>query len=675
MMSPITGTLLFLLLAFSRAAHVEGARGAPVRPAIRVGDACTTWYDALEPTRTSNATYRNVRWYGAKGDGVTDDTAAFTTALTYARSPVFSLKTPMVVYVPPGDYVITATLPLWFLTHLVGNSKCPPTLILPPRTFVGGQTFVLSGDTSYDGEHDDEFYRGIRHIDISIGAGNTGGAGVHWAVSQATFLRDMVIDLGPDGKFGVFDENGSGGFGSDLTIIGGQTGLTVGNQQWTWLNVNISGQSIACINQIWNWVSAYQGLALADCPVGVQFAGNADGSFLLLDSSATNVPLVFQTAANKNIFLERFIADNVTTIVSTGLPGAPGGRVSVPGWRQGPLYSGGGTLNPAATGAVPLTRADAPLERRARPTFDGDATAPVNVLSYGAVGDGVADDTAALRRALASSPTVFLPYGAYKISSTIVMPAGGALVGELGSILLADSAAPAFASAANPTPLLSVPAGALGVRLVDLLFSMTAADAPGLVFLDWQATADAPGGLWDVSWRVYNIASDLFRVSGDGAGVYWEEGWGWVADHDVDTGLPLTVENPRGMTITATGPSFLYGTAMEHSVLYQYNFSGAAGGITTVVTQTESEYFSVPPTGWAMVMENSIVQMYGSGWYNWFGGNQTALWISTNTTGNAFCINVHGTNAVVVGDVTIAAYTPVEEEWFCDGFTAMLGKL
>jgi hypothetical protein len=111
----------------------------------------------------------------------------------------------MVVYVPPGDYVITATLPLYFLTHLVGNSLCPPTLIVPPHTMTAAMTFVLSGDTSYDGEHDDEFYRGVRHIDIVFGAGNVGGCGVHWAESQATFLRDMVIDLGADGQFGVFD--------------------------------------------------------------------------------------------------------------------------------------------------------------------------------------------------------------------------------------------------------------------------------------------------------------------------------------------------------------------------------------------------------------------------------------------------------------------------------------
>ena len=151
------------------------------------------------------------------------------------------------------------------------------------------------------------------------------------------------------------------------------------------------------------------------------------------------------------------------------------------------------------------------------------------------------------------------------------------------------------------------------MRLVDLLLSVSG-DVPGCVLLDWRAPSAAPSGLWDVSWRLYGIASDLFRVSGEGAGVYFEEGWGWVADHDIDSGQSLTVKNPRGMTITGSaGPSWLYGTAMEHSSLYQYNFSSAQG-VTTVTTQTESDYWSVPPTGWAMVHENAEVQMYGSGW-------------------------------------------------------------
>ena len=633
---------------------------------------CTTWYE----TATHGPAFRNVKdaAWGAKGDGVTDDTNAIVAALTTGRSPNFSTKTPGIIYLPPGTYVVTKTLPLWFLTHLVGNSKCPPTLLVPAGTYPSGQTFVLAGDTSYDGDHDDEFYRAVMHINIKILGNNAGACGIHWAVSQATWLRDMTIDMGPTGKYGIFDENGSGGFASDLTIIGGQTGLFVGNQQWTWLNINVTGSTQACINQNWDWISAWVGLTLSNCPIGIQFAGNADGSILVIDTTATNVPVLVEAAPQVHVFLERVLTNNVQTIVSgaTGLPGSAG-TLTTPAWRQGPSYAQAGTLQPGASGPLTLTRPDAPLERRKRPTFDGDPTPPVNAVDFGAKGDGVSDDTAAIQKALntAGAPAVFLPQGVYLISSTLTVPAGGALVGELNSILLAQAGAPAFANAANPSPLLLVPASSAGVRLVDIMFAMNG-DVPGCIFLEWQASSAAPSGLWDVEWRVYNTASDLFLVHGAGAGAYFEEGWGWVADHDIDGGGPLTVKSPRGMTITGTGAgqSWLYGTAMEHSSDYQYNFSNARG-ITTVVTQTETDYWSMPPTGWAMVHENAQVQMYGSGWYNWFNGNQTALFTATNSTGNSYCINVHGTNNVQVGDVAIPAYTPIEEDWFCDGFAAL----
>src|SRR5690348_8476478 len=40
----------------------------------------------------------NVRWYGAAGDGVTDDTSAITQAVAAAAA------TKGIVYFPPGDY-------------------------------------------------------------------------------------------------------------------------------------------------------------------------------------------------------------------------------------------------------------------------------------------------------------------------------------------------------------------------------------------------------------------------------------------------------------------------------------------------------------------------------------------------------------------------------------------
>jgi hypothetical protein len=56
----------------------------------------------------------------------------------------------------------------------------------------------------------------------------------------------------------------------------------------------------------------------------------------------------------------------------------------------------------------------------------------VNVKDFGAVGDGVADDTTAIQAALNSTKSgkVFIPVGSYKTTSTLVIPSGVILYGS-----------------------------------------------------------------------------------------------------------------------------------------------------------------------------------------------------------------------------------------------------
>ena len=77
----------------------------------------------------------------------------------------------------------------------------------------------------------------------------------------------------------------------------------------------------------------------------------------------------------------------------------------------------------------------------------------VNVLDYGAVGNGVADDTAAIQAALASldtsggrGATLFLPVGAYLITAKITVPARVKIIGAgpLSTIVNTTFAGAAF---------------------------------------------------------------------------------------------------------------------------------------------------------------------------------------------------------------------------------------
>lgn len=84
--------------------------------------------------------------------------------------------------------------------------------------------------------------------------------------------------------------------------------------------------------------------------------------------------------------------------------------------------------------------------------------APANVKDYGAVGDGVADDTAAIQAAMTAQRDVYLPNGTYKVTSTLSIPAawknGFSLVGEtiFGTVLKYSGTGACFQADASATP-------------------------------------------------------------------------------------------------------------------------------------------------------------------------------------------------------------------------------
>lgn len=254
------------------------------------------------------------------------------------------------------------------------------------------------------------------------------------------------------------------------------------------------------------------------------------------------------------------------------------------------------------------------------------------------------------------------------------MPAGTGLYGEVWTRLLATGAF--FSDASAPKPVLQIGASRgqseYGrVQLADLMLS-NSGPIPGAILLQWNLApgpAGAPGdcGMWDVHYRVGGFdgsgmppslcttavalanardcygAHTLFHVTETGS-VYVENTWGWVADHDIDLGTDNNIFNARGFVSTSSvGPVWLYGTAMEHSYLLQYNLHGVSNHFMGVI-QTETPYFQpqqplVPlasdpedPTygreqthAYALAAFNSTnLVVYGTGLYSFFNNWSTA---------------------------------------------------
>jgi hypothetical protein len=72
--------------------------------------------------------------------------------------------------------------------------------------------------------------------------------------------------------------------------------------------------------------------------------------------------------------------------------------------------------------------------------------------------------------------------------------------------------------------------------------------------------------------------------------------WAWTADHDLDVKSQdqIDVFSARGILVESHGPTWMYGTASEHNVLYQYQLSGAQKIVMGMI-QTETPYFQPLP--------------------------------------------------------------------------------
>eukprot|EP01048_Picozoa_sp_COSAG05_P012325 COSAG05_NODE_1223_length_5468_cov_31.139877_6_plen_318_part_00 len=155
--------------------------------------------------------------------------AVVQAAINHARGEI-NAKANAVVYLPPGEYLISATLILWFSTALVGNSRCPPTIKLKDYSWTtpcataaaGGKSGSLickpmiatttgfnqrmtgpqgrcynnSGVGCCSGCLNDNchFFTSIRHVNFDLGRGNIGASAIHWmCVPNQSLLAQVPI--------------------------------------------------------------------------------------------------------------------------------------------------------------------------------------------------------------------------------------------------------------------------------------------------------------------------------------------------------------------------------------------------------------------------------------------------------------------------------------------------
>ncbi|OGM44008.1 exo-beta-1 [Aspergillus bombycis] len=316
---------------------------------------------------TDYQVYRNVKDFGAKGDGSTDDTAAINQAISSGnrcgKGCDSSTVTPALVYFPPGTYVVSKPIVQYYYTQIVGDAINLP--VIKAAAGFAGMAVIDADPYNDDGSNwytnQNNFFRAVRNLVIDLTAMPQGsGAGIHWQVGQATSLQNIRFEMVKGGgdankQQGIFMDNGSGGFMSDLTFNGGNYGMFVGNQQFTTRNLTFNDCNTA-IFMNWNWAWTFKSLAINNCQVGLNMSNSPQnqtvGSVLILDSQLTNTPTGVVTAFTENsipIGGGALILDNVdfsgSKVAVAGIAGntiLAGGSV-VSNWVQGNGYIPGST--------------------------------------------------------------------------------------------------------------------------------------------------------------------------------------------------------------------------------------------------------------------------------------------------------------------------------------------
>ncbi|KAJ3396013.1 hypothetical protein HDU92_004316 [Lobulomyces angularis] len=614
-------------------------------PSFWISQVSHNGISAFHLNPSSYKVYRNVRDYGARGDGITDDTAAINAAIKdqnrCGENCGSSTILPALVYFPAGTYIVSSPIIMYYYTQLVGEYHNRPILKAAPSfsgmAIIDSNVYIPGGNGAQWYINQNNFFRQVRNFvfDTTATPITATTTCIHWQVAQATSLTYLAFKMSTDpatGHQGIWMENGSGGFMSELVFNGGKFAMWMGNQQFTVRDVQISNAQTG-IYLNWGWQWSFQKLTISNSKIGIDMtSGGSSGqqvaSLTVLDSDFNSVEKAILTVKSSTslyagagtLILDNVKVSNVAVIVQGEsapiLKGSASSTVSA--------WSIGRDVNGAYTeGTYTSPRSQLLLDSqgnfftRSRPQYNNyEKSQFINVKDFGVRGDGKTDDSKLINELLttyAHCKILFFPMGSYVIKSTVFVPVGSRIVGETWSLIQPTGLF--FSDPSNPQPAFKIGnSGDTGlIELSDLMFSPLGQTA-GAILVEWNVGQSSQGSaaMWDCHFRVGgSIDSQMNSKNCPKGGpvecfgafmllhltkkssAYLENIWGWTADHDLDVFAQTQIDiySGRGILIESeNGPVWLYGTSSEHNALYQYQIVNAKNVFMSVI-QSESPYW------------------------------------------------------------------------------------
>jgi hypothetical protein len=451
----------------------------------------------------------------AKGDGVTDDTAALQDAWDYLKNAYVEAGANTAtsydsanfwVYLPAGTYLVSDTIiyrggtletdPSGYVWNDVvhvrfyGENRATTKIRLKDGSAGYGDSTMPKVVLAM--QHPDTVFNNIvgensiRNLTIDVGNDNPGAVGLLFQGANSTSMRNVTI-LSEDGQgtYGLWFKIGSvQGYYRDLTINGFDYGVYVtdnAEMDPSLEHVSLTGQTTSALGIVGGGLSVRdvcsdqrstgaQGLfqdQMGDQVVVLDstFLGNGHGN--ALEMTATTEQSLYVRDVTTPGYDAAIVRASATAVAGT----------AVTEWVALPTVTmfDGGTAH-----SLGLPIEDTPIVG----WYDA-STEWANVDTFGAVGDGVTDDTTAIQAAMMSGkPVVVFPKPQYKMTSTITIPPTVARIDEMSGDF--GSGNSFVVSEGAPSPLLVEHVAGYASFTLDATRTIVLAEYSG-AFLDPQS--------------------------------------------------------------------------------------------------------------------------------------------------------------------------------------------
>jgi len=426
--------------------------------------------ESIYPQRPDDpsAVYLSREQFSAQGDGVADD----TTALQAAIDRVQATTRRGIVFIPAGRYRLTQALQVWSGIRLIGYGATRPVLVLGANTpgyqeGPGKYLVHFVSDRPADPRqpvrdaNPGTFYSAMTNIDLEIGDGNPAAVGVRSHYAQHGFLSHMDFHIG-QGRAGVEEV---GNESSHLRFFGGEFGITTHKPSPSWpfvlLDAEFDGQRRAAIETEEGGLTLIR-LQVRNTPTAVLVRPDRCEELYVEDSRFENLTgpaLVIsdETSARTQVNLRNVVCADVPVLVAFRESGkqitGPAACYRVKDFTHGLQYADAGLAPELKTVSElePLTELPAPVPSDIAPLPSMAEWA--NVRTLGAAGDGKADDTAALRAAIAAHRALYFPAGFYRVTDTLTLRPDSVLIGlnPITTRIQIDDFTAAFQGVNGPT--------------------------------------------------------------------------------------------------------------------------------------------------------------------------------------------------------------------------------